>query len=480
MEMAAFRPLTVRNLSSIPIEVIRYEIKSGENSTKEKKGWRGAPKTSSGFNTTGHSSQEHSIVEDITTGVPILGTLETTIRAPNSPAETVIIFVKLSDEIFTTIIPYAACHSQFLARSKDNPDPDSSHFSIYHFQNNHLVITSHGDYRCWMRRLQNEVLLPALSIPGTHNSPACFRALPSVRCQVTSVIKQLESGIRFLDFRLQQKCPSNLSKKELILVHGAFSVALNSRPLYFEPVLKDIQNFLAQNPSETVILSLKREGTGGGTDAQFCRLIRKHYANDDQHWFTAPRIPFLGEVRGKIVLVRRFDLDEDSRHEYGGAGWGVDAANWDDNSAHTLCSSGHFCIQDFYQVLETKNIEKKIQYSVEHLKRSAERECRPDQPLLSNGMPSHPFYINFLTASNLWKTGCWPEKIAAKLNPAILQYLCIDHHDMRDAQMRGDGSTGIVICDWVGYRGNWDIVKCIIGMNAIFERSSENPPASIA
>jgi 1-phosphatidylinositol phosphodiesterase len=29
----------------------------------------------------------------------------------------------------------------------------------------------------------------------------------------------------------------------------------------------------------------------------------------------------------------------------------------------------------------------------------------------------------------------------------------------------GDGGTGVVVMDWVGQRGDWDIVKAVIGMN---------------
>ncbi len=34
----------------------------------------------------------------------------------------------------------------------------------------------------------------------------------------------------------------------------------------------------------------------------------------------------------------------------------------------------------------------------------------------------------------------------------------------------GDGSTGIVVCDWVGHEGDWSIVNCILGYNTKFMR----------
>ena len=38
-----------------------------------------------------------------------------------------------------------------------------------------------------------------------------------------------------------------------------------------------------------------------------------------------------------------------------------------------------------------------------------------------------------------------------------------------DEGKKGDGGTGIVVCDWVGLKGDWDIVRCVVGMNARLE-----------
>lgn len=35
----------------------------------------------------------------------------------------------------------------------------------------------------------------------------------------------------------------------------------------------------------------------------------------------------------------------------------------------------------------------------------------------------------------------------------------------------GDGSTGIVVCDWIGAEGDWSIVNCILGFNTRFMSS---------
>ena len=38
-------------------------------------------------------------------------------------------------------------------------------------------------------------------------------------------------------------------------------------------------------------------------------------------------------------------------------------------------------------------------------------------------------------------------------------------HDVKD-ETKGDGCTGIVVCDWVGEDGDWDLVRAIVGMNS--------------
>lgn len=364
------------------------------------------------------------------------------------------------------------------------PDSRFNFTAVYLSESSHLTIYSSANLSSWMRSLRDETPLSALSIPGTHNAPACHRALPSVRCQATSPPDQLQNGVRFFDIRVQPESPQDPSKDALVLVHSVFPISLTGAK-YFRDLVNEVFTFLDQNPSETVIISVKREGTGDATDAQLSRILRDHYAGDVNRWFTAPRIPTLGEARHKIVLIRRFGLEDGLRNEWDGAGWCINAENWADNTPNATCSSGDICVQDFYEVLETQNIDKKIQYSEEHLERAAQCVCAlpgPDTVDVSS-LPKQPIYINFLTASNFWKVGCWPEKIAAKVNPAIVAYLCTKHNETEgierseeenESVKRGDGSTGIVVCDWVGHKGDWDLVRCIVGMNAKLEIREHN------
>lgn len=343
------------------------------------------------------------------------------------------------------------------------PDPKMRFTGIYLPDPSFVALFNSSRLDSWMAKIPDHAPLGALSIPGTHNSPTCHNAPPSVRCQAVSPTEQLKNGVRFFDVRVQVPEPYDPNSDRLNLVHAAFPIALSgNKP--FRGLYNDILQFLKEHPSETLVLSLKREGTGKGTDEQLSRILKNHYTNP-REWFTEPRLPSLGEVRGRIVLLRRFALEEPLRHEWDGRGWGIDAQVWADNTANAMCPSGDVCVQDFYQVEERPSIEQKIAYARDHLERSGACDFFPDSEV--NKDKKYPLHVNFLSASNFWKVGTWPEKIAAEVNPAITAHLCQRH--MLDDQGRvkpGNWSTGIVVTDWVGLGGDWDLVRAIVGMNA--------------
>ncbi|KAI9674709.1 MAG: hypothetical protein M1817_001613 [Caeruleum heppii] len=360
------------------------------------------------------------------------------------------------------------------------PNPRFNYTAVYLPSFSHVSVFSSANLASWMSELKDETPLSALSIPGTHNSPTCHRALPSVRCQAVSVREQLDNGVRFLDIRVQPEYPDDPAKDGLILVHGVFPISLTGNK-YFRDLVNDVHAFLDRNPSETVIMSVKREGPGKHTDAQLSQKLHDHYTTDGDRWFTTPRVPTLGEARRKIILMRRYTLDDRLKALNDGRGYAIDAEIWAYNTPHDRCPSGAVCVQDFCEVLETENIDRKIQYSEEHLERAASCVCAlpatdgtPAATAAVSPPASQPLYVNFLSASNFWKVGCWPEHIAAKLNPATVDFLCRRHHESDGGggdgkEEVGDGSTGIVVCDWVGQGGDWDLVRCVVGWNARLE-----------
>ncbi|GBF62031.1 1-phosphatidylinositol phosphodiesterase [Trichophyton mentagrophytes] len=344
-----------------------------------------------------------------------------------------------------------------------SPNPRFHFTGIFNLEHAHLALFSSANLNCWMRELKDDTLTSALSIPGTHNSPTCHVAPPSVRCQAVGPREQLDNGVRFFDIRAYPQWPNDPAKDGLILAHSVFPISLTGQKT-FRDMLDQIEEFLDRNPSETLIMSLKREGPGEHHDHQLANVLKTHYTNaKPSRWYTDTKVPTLGQARGKIVLVRRFDIPDNLKKEHDGRGWGIDATDWADNTDHAVCSSGTLCIQDFYEVLETENVEKKIGFVNAQLCRSSEC-CYPLGTHKPDG--DHcPYFVNFLSASNFWKVQTWPEKIAAKLNPATVDYICRSHKSDK-----GNWSTGIIVSDWVGKDGDWNLVRCIVGMNAKLEK----------
>ncbi|KAL9947516.1 hypothetical protein D7B24_000037 [Verticillium nonalfalfae] len=339
--------------------------------------------------------------------------------------------------------------------------------AVYIERHQFLAIMSSSNLHAWMKELKDSYPLPFLSIPGTHNAPTCYTALPSVRCQAVGITEQLENGVRFFDIRVSAT-PDN---DNLALVHSVFPISLTGTK-WFADLLTEVYAFLERNPSETLIMSVKREGTGKGSDHDMSRYLRDRYIKKNSNrWYTKPQIPALGDARGKIVLMRRFHCDDSvNKSENDGKGIGIDAAHWPDNCEDGKTGGGGFVrVQDFYEVDQSTNIEKKISYSHAQLERAAEALFRAPGAEGYDKDAVSPLFVNFLSASNFFNATCWPERIAAKVNPAVIEYLCMRHGDDGKGVKKlkvGDAATGIVVTDWVGAHDDWDLIRCIVAWNA--------------
>jgi 1-phosphatidylinositol phosphodiesterase len=467
--------LTIRNLSSTPLElkvVERFEILH-----VAPQGFANITRNITNFvisNTTGSTQPEGQSFAPLTLNAQSYGQQDVSIRIdPFTTITTDINTAERSEkDVLRLTFEFDGQHYRVDTRTTKqsqeliplDPEPRKQYTAIWIDKESHLAIYSSANMNCWMKEMADATPLSGLSIPGTHNSPTHYKALPSVRCQAVSPKEQLRNGIRFFDIRVQPENPKDPSHDGLTLVHGVFPISLTGTKS-FRNLVNDIFDFLRQNPSETLIMSLKREGPGEHTDEQLSTILHQHYANDPTLWFTEPRIPTLGESRGKIILMRRFALAEPLTHNHNNKGWCLDAQNW---AYNTPCDNhGVVCVQDFCEVLETVNIHKKIDFCCDHFERAGSQICHiPD--ITSNLTPPGPLYLNFLSASNFWKVGCWPERIAARLNPAVIEFLCC-RHDTAEGNAEGDGGVGVVVADWVGKDGDWDLVRCVVGMNSRLE-----------
>lgn len=183
----------------------------------------------------------------------------------------------------------------------------------------------------WMATQPDERSLAALSIPGAHDSGARFEPSAGLaRTQELTIAEQLDAGVRYLDIRCRHV------DDQFLIYHGA--VDQNQT---YEELLVTVESFLAANPSETVIASVKEEATPVGSTRPFDATFAAYLSD---RWYLAPTIPRLGDVRGKLVLLRRFAAS--------GPPLGIDAAPWTDNATFTVSNAASLRVQDAYIVTD--------------------------------------------------------------------------------------------------------------------------------
>lgn len=151
-----------------------------------------------------------------------------------------------------------------------------------------------------------------------------FYGWPISQCQSlsTSLKVQLESGIRVIDVRLA------IVDGRLISYHGIYP-----QKTPFQDILTTIHGFFASSPKETIVMSIKQEDYAHTPAPEFSALVHKEIFDGPggkEMWFFENRVPKLGEVRGKVVLLSRFGGNGDG-WENGLEGLGIHPTTWPDS-----------------------------------------------------------------------------------------------------------------------------------------------------
>ncbi|MFQ7393120.1 MAG: hypothetical protein ACLRM9_07650, partial [Collinsella aerofaciens] len=111
-------------------------------------------------------------------------------------------------------------------------------------------------------------------------------------------------------------------------------------------VIGYFKTFLNEHPSEALIMLVSR-GNDEATDESVTTAFANVMGNNSDLFYTSSHVPTLNEVRGKIVLLRRFKLAGDS---VDGHTWGLDLTEWDDKiKAH---SGKSMCLVKYEQGFE--------------------------------------------------------------------------------------------------------------------------------
>ena len=195
----------------------------------------------------------------------------------------------------------------------------------------------------WMSQISDKVLISSLNIPGTHNSAALHEPFPrTAKCQSLTLAQQLEAGVRFFDIRC---CHQN---DRFAIYHGPVS-----QKLTFNAVLETMRIFIKKNSSECIILSIKEEHRSSKTTRSFPDTLHSYIKKEPLSWHLKEDIPNLAEVRGKLVLLRRFPSPEPL---------GIPATDWGHTGSHVAKT---IFVQDQFVLPDSKTKWKTIERAFE-------------------------------------------------------------------------------------------------------------------
>lgn len=175
----------------------------------------------------------------------------------------------------------------------------------------------------WMSRISDNLKITQINLPGTHDSSACHISFSFIsKTQSLTVSEQLNIGVRYFDFRF------DFSDGIFYATHS-IARCKTKRGMFAPKMTADdavsfCKNFLRKNPTETILFQLKEAVSHTGYE--FFSVFYERYIKDNENlWYTENRIPTLGEVRGKIVLLRVVGAD---REKFNDSNSGINFTNY--------------------------------------------------------------------------------------------------------------------------------------------------------
>jgi 1-phosphatidylinositol phosphodiesterase len=292
----------------------------------------------------------------------------------------------------------------------------------------------------WMSKVDGTKRLTELTIPGTHDSATYDTIFMPAQCQTMNFTDQLNSGIRFLDFRLKRGYDAD-DDHVLWFYHG--TLGLN---LHFGQVINMLVDFLQRHKNETIIMCVKNESDPSNESKQekfyndFNITISNNYPS---FFYRENRIPTLDEVRGRIVFVKRFatgtvDSSKDGLNLFD---------KWPNDSTTPFENNGiKYYVQDNYYSWGSERADK----FTEHVK--------PALIAAANGEKDR-LYFNFSSGTGvsggILPSSTRPIDLAKVVNPLFLDYL----------KSHQKGRFGIIPIDYPEIPDNKKLIQSLINSN---------------
>lgn len=191
----------------------------------------------------------------------------------------------------------------------------------------HFEESSKSDTSIWMKAYPDDTKLVRMNIPGTHDAAtwnyskatqqrlepiAALNGISEVdpnnyRCQDNPFITMLNDGIRAFDLRYAH----DVTNTTLVFWHG---IGLQSQTATLDSLLFGFYAWLDAHPSEALFLSFQFEGNSipnSANDLSVQSLLYDSLTSPaaKQYISQTNTLATLGSARGRITLLRRFDLN---------------------------------------------------------------------------------------------------------------------------------------------------------------------------
>ena len=283
----------------------------------------------------------------------------------------------------------------------------------------------------WMQDIEDNRLVCKMSIPGTHDTGA-YTGNGWVKTQDKNIEQQLNSGIRFFDIRLVHQ------NGVLKLCHGSHIFDTT----FIGDVLKTTTEFLKEHPSETVIMTIKRDHDLDNDGATKYRMALTKALEGDRNLTSYMVKSFkpdftLGDLRGKMLIISR-------------DGWittpSGKVTSWPDNASFTSSiestngSSTAIHVEDHYK----SSSRDKVNYVAQNVRKA--------QAAFSSSQ--NDWFITFTSS-----TGSWGIGIPANTTNQI-------DRDVNNILRGNDNfrTSGILVFNFAGW---WDdmLTKTVINLN---------------
>lgn len=190
----------------------------------------------------------------------------------------------------------------------------------------------------WMDEIPDDVYLSSVNIPGTHDTGTAsvwedgVAQLSITSCQKLYYGEQLNVGARSFDIRCNATSDT-ASPSDVKIIHG-FAIAQCSNrddsDLTLQNIFDDSVRFLKEHSSETIVMMVKPDS---GSKTGLTHAVTQFIKNNPSYVYKGEGIPSMCEARGKIVFIRRYEIDKNLYNpESDGVNpdWlGIDLSTWD-------------------------------------------------------------------------------------------------------------------------------------------------------